>query len=575
MRCLCSLRRVTALTRSVLVAVALTLVARAVAAADQVGRVTFGGLPVPGASIVARQGETTHVTATDENGAFRLAELAAGTWVLRVEMSGFDPIAQDMSIRDSDNPPLAYELKLQPLQQIAASAPPSTPSPQGEAPATATGGGARPSQADGNSAFQRAPVTAAPASAGAPAPAAPPPVPAQPAGDPAADGLLVNGSVNNGAASAFAQLPAFGNNRRGARSLFNGGVALLMNNSAFDSRPFSFGNIRAAKPSYNDVQINGSFAGPVKVPGLRNKANLFLGYQRTINHTASAQSTIVPTLLERAGDFSQSSDALGRRLTLVDPDTARPFAGNLIPASRVSTQAAALLNYFQVPNLDPGGRFNYQSTILGETHQDALQVRFNEALDAKNQLTGVFAYQRTTTDASNVFNFVDATRVAGVDTTITWSHRFSPFTQVRLHYQFTRLATTVTPFFSGRINVSGDAGLTGNDQTPANWGPPALLFASGIANPATAQYAANTTGTHVWGGEQLWSRGRHTVTVGSDVRWQQWTINGQQDARGTLSFTGAASGSDLADFLLGIPNTSSIAFGNADKYLPAPDSTRT
>ncbi len=38
------------------------------------------------------------------------------------------------------------------------------------------------------------------------------------------------------------------------------------------------------------------------------------------------------------------------------------------------------------------------------------------------------------------------------------------------------------------------------------------------------------------------------------------------DPRGTFTFTGAASGSDLADFLLGIPDTSSLAFGNADEY---------
>ena len=33
-----------------------------------------------------------------------------------------------------------------------------------------------------------------------------------------------------------------------------------------------------------------------------------------------------------------------------------------------------------------------------------------------------------------------------------------------------------------------------------------------------------------------------------------------------FNFTGGATGSDFADFLLGIPDTSSIAFGNADKY---------
>ena len=37
----------------------------------------------------------------------------------------------------------------------------------------------------------------------------------------------------------------------------------------------------------------------------------------------------------------------------------------------------------------------------------------------------------------------------------------------------------------------------------------------------------------------------------------------------TRASAGAATGSDFADFLLGTPSTSSIAFGNADKYLRA------
>jgi transposase len=42
----------------------------------------------------------------------------------------------------------------------------------------------------------------------------------------AADGFLVNGTANNGASSPFALNQAFGNNRRGARSLYNGNLAV-------------------------------------------------------------------------------------------------------------------------------------------------------------------------------------------------------------------------------------------------------------------------------------------------------------------------------------------------------------
>ncbi len=64
----------------------------------------------------------------------------------------------------------------------------------------------------------------------------------------------------------------------------------------------------------------------------------------------------------------------------------------------------------------------------------------------------------------------------------------------------------------------------------------------------------------------LWIRGRHYVTFGGDFRRQQFNYLSQQNPRGSFGFTGAADGSDFADFLLGVPDTSAIAFGNADKY---------
>src|SRR5207302_1107166 len=126
-----------------------------------------------------------------------------------------------------------------------------------------------------------------------------------------------------------------------------------------------------------------------------------------------------------------------------------------IPQERLSPQAQALLGYYPLPNVDAGGRYNFQAPTLVTTHQDALQTRFTKVVDGgKNQFFGTFAAQQTTTDASSIFGFVDSTRASGIDTTVNWSHRFSQFWSVRLRYQFTRLASSATPFFANRINVS-------------------------------------------------------------------------------------------------------------------------
>ncbi len=72
---------------------------------------------------------------------------------------------------------------------------------------------------------------------------------------------------------------------------------------------------------------------------------------------------------------------------------------------------------------------------------------------------------------------------------------------------------------------------------------------------------------------------KHNITIGGEFRKQEYNEFSQQNPRGTFTFTGAAtqaaaasaaSGSDLADFLIGVPDTSSIAYGNADKYFREP-----
>src|SRR5262249_4354909 len=59
-------------------------------------------------------------------------------------------------------------------------------------------------------------------------------------------------------------------------------------------------------------------------------------------------------------------------------------------------------------------------------------------------------------------------------------------------------------------------------------------------------------------------KGAHSLSIGGEIRRQTNDVAGQPDPRGSFSFTGAASGMDLGDFLLGLPHTSSIAFGTSD-----------
>jgi hypothetical protein len=511
------------------------------AAGDQQGLITFNSLPVPGATIIATQSDKKIVVVSDAEGRYRLTGLADGPYTIRVEMLGFAPLTRD-SVADQTEA-LSLELTLLPFEEIRRVAVIASSAPT--APLAPT-----------------APV--------APVPPTEPVAPTAPIApgevDPeferqAAEGFLVNGSVNNAAASPFAQSRAFGNNRPGQRSLYNGGFGFTLGTAALDARPFSFSAERAPRPDYTDMQFMGSIGGPFRIPGVRNRPVFFAGYQRSSDHNATAESAVIPTVKERAGDLSG-------RPEIRDPDTGRPFPGNVIPAGRISAQAAALLALYPAPNVDAESGYNYETTTVSLTNQDNFQSRVNHGIGSRDSLLGTASYQRNSANAANVFGFVDSISTSSLDASTTWSHRFNQFLTLRVVYQFLRHRNDSTPHFANRVNVSGAAGIAGNNQDAVNWGPPGLVFSSGVAGLATGQYSRQDSRIHGFSSEALWrTRGGHNWAFGGAFRPHTVDVFGQQNARGTFSFNGSITGSDVADFLLGAPHSAAIAFGNADKSL--------
>jgi trimeric autotransporter adhesin len=533
---------------------------RALEAGSHDGLITVGGVPVPGATITATQGERRVIAISGADGLFRLAGLEDGTWTVRVEKLGFRPLTREVVAGAYADSPSTWALTALPLIDLE--------------PLVRLGGGAGSHDADSQGPGPRLVPTPTWTDAGATASGdeagdgtTDVPVPIVPLADAvAADGLLVHGSINNSAASPFAQPRAFGNNRPRRPWPYTLTTGTLLGDAGWDARPYSFTAEQAPRPDYRDVHLLTTFGGPIRLPGLRTRATFYLGYQRTTDHSTSTQSARVPTALERAGDFSQTHDGVGRAVQIVDPETGLPFAGHTIPADRISPQAAALLGYYPMPDAGTG-RFNYQVPIVADRRQDSLQSRLSQPITPRHQVQVTANYQRGASERTTLFGFADAGRSSGFSSQTTWTHRVSPTLSWRASYQLTRQTTRTRPHFAHVRNVSGEAGILGNNQDPPYWGPPRLTFASGTAGLADATHARTDTRAHVWSAQASWSsRGRHFVTFGTDVRRQALDVDGQPDARGTFAFTGVVTGWDLADFLLGQPHTSTIAFGNQDKY---------
>ncbi len=506
-------------------------IACAALAAEHQGIVKFGGLPVPGLSVVATRGERRVTTITDPLGTYTFADLADGVWTLEAEMQLFAVERREVTVSPGMAP---AEWSLRAL-------------PPGPVAAVTT--------------VQRVEVTAAKSVPNTVKPTTPDPVVNAELASRAVDGFLINGSVNNGSASVFAQLPAFGNHRRGQRSMYNGSLGFILNNAAFDARSYSLTGQNTAKPAYNRLQGLVAFGGPLKIGNLLRNGPLFtVNYQWTRNSNANTQTGLMPTAADRRGDFSQ----LGR--PVLDPDTGLPFPGNVIPERRLSPQARMLLGLYPLPNFTGSTRYNYQLPIVSGLHQDDLQTRASKQV-RRNFFAATFSWQSTRTDTPDLFGFLDTGRNSGLSATVTYRRSFTPRSFVNAGVQLSRFAARVTPYFANRRNVSAEAEIAGNNREPLNWGPPNLDFASGLTalsqDPASLD-RNQTSGLSV---DAFFARGGHNLAYGGNLRRQHFNVLAQQNPRGTFAFTGATTGSDIAGFLLGIPDTSSIAFGNADKYL--------
>ena len=562
------------------------------AAVEHHGVVTFNGLPVPGVTITATQDGKRLVAVTDQHGGYAFPDLAEGVWKIRVEMLCFAPIEREVAVAPGAPSP-EWQLQMVPLAEMHAAPPPPAATAAGTATASAAGSQQQPAAAatpslrakkngvptvaPAQNGFQKTDVTASADAAKADNQSDSQAV--VEASKDATDGFLINGSVNNAANSVFSQSGAFGNFRPGGRGLYTGGIGFTMDNSNLDASPYSLTGQSTPKLSYNRFTGLATLGGPLKIPGMHNNwPNFFVAYQWTRNRNDSVQTGLMPPEILRDGNFAPlllTSPAT----QVIDPTTGAPFPGNVIPQDRISPQALALLGFYPAPNFTGSTVYNYQIPTQSAVHQDSLQSRFNKTLDRKNLLNGGFNLQDTRADTPNLFSLVDGSYTLGLNGNLSWRHFFSQRLTSSFNYQYSRQDTRLVPYFENRENISGDFGITGNDQSPMNWGPPNLQFASGISGLSDAQAANDHNQTSAFSASFFWLHGAHNVTFGGDYRRQQFNYLTQQNARGSLVFTGAATalatdgaptagtGSAFADFMLGVPDASSIAFGNADKYL--------
>src|SRR5215813_132341 len=197
---------------------------------------------------------------------------------------------------------------------------------------------------------------------------------------------------------------------KGGTKEYRGTAYYFLRNEALNASPFFTNKASLPRPLYRHNIWGFNYGGPMPLPKfgeggpslLRNKAFFFVNIEKP--HTITPTDPVfvtVPTALERRGDFSQSFNANGTLINVIDPKTGAQFPGNKIPQERWNTSGQALLNYFPLPNT-PGGRtatnvvYNFVAQKSVDVPKHSYVLRFD--FKPTNNDTVFWKYQWFTSD---------------------------------------------------------------------------------------------------------------------------------------------------------------------------------
>ena len=375
----------------------------------------------------------------------------------------------------------------------------------------------------------------------------------------------------------------FGNRRRRNQQI-HGQVSVTFQNSAANAKPFSLNGLDVPQAAYAQTRFSAVVGGPlvlgkvVKDP----KTQFFFTYFGTRARTPQLFTETVPDLAQRRGDFSQTTQSLGASATRVpvqifDPLSGQQFPNNVIPTTRLNPIGLGLLQFYPLPN-QPGAANNYQYETAQASNANNVGLRLQREISSYDRLSGNIQFQNRNGTTAQPFGYSDSSNGYGLNAQLQWVRNLSTTAINTVGVRFNRNRTEITPYFSLLPDVATELGIPGTSTNPLNFGPPTLNFTNfgalsdGVATLNRNQSLGLTESVGLL-------RGKHSVTFGGGFTRADLSARTDPNGRGTFNFTGVATsqangqggvsantGYDLADLLLGLPQSTSIQYSGFNEY---------
>lgn len=386
----------------------------------------------------------------------------------------------------------------------------------------------------------------------------------------------------------------------------HGAVYWAGSNSALNAEPFSLRGQSQQQPASGSNRLGVTLSLEPYIPKYTKPSGkdfLFFTYSGQRSSNPMDEYATVPTALERSGDFSATGQPV-----IYDPTTEQPFANNKIDGSRISSTATILLNgngtlgpYLPLPNLTGAGQ-NYHLLTTAQSNSDQAGIRYTRNIGKNAQKLGSgggrgnrsssnsaglrqnmslnYNWANSISDNVNIFPGLggkSATDSNSLQAGYTLGHK--KLTSI-FNLSWNRNTTQVKNFFTDGTDIETQLGILGTGSQPLNqvalnYGLPNIVLSS--MTGMNEQQPAFLLSQTISASETLsWIHKKHNLRFGGDYRRIHRDILAGSNPTGSFTFTGlftespeqdSTTGSGVADLLLGLPQSTTIATAEGKSYL--------
>ncbi|MBI3694537.1 MAG: TonB-dependent receptor [Acidobacteria bacterium] len=350
---------------------------------------------------------------------------------------------------------------------------------------------------------------------------------------------------------------------------FHGALFEFLRNDKIDAKNYAFTVNRPPKDPFKWNQYGFTLGGPVWIPKLYNGKNrlFFLSNFEGYRDRKQLRGTYsVPSAAMRDGNFAEISARLydpNTRAGQPGSITAQPFAGNVIPRSRIHATSIKLMEFYPGPNVSTGSLVsNYQIGQNRRIDKDQFIQRVDFVESNSSNWFGRYSWgdeqQVTPALKLNGTNLLTNVKQAMINN----NRVLSAAVVNEFRFGYNKFFNSQGRELAFVRDVVGELKIPGLlSPAPVAWGIPSVGISgfSGFGDDSEGPYE-NRNYTFQWVDNVSWTRGKHSLRFGVEIRRDRYNQVGNQFARGSFGFEGqatqnpasvAGTGQAFADYVLG------------------------